>query len=315
MPQEDDEVKRTIRFDYFETKEIPFDKNGKSKNFNLIQWISTLPTGNLDDRNIRIGDVVRCDNASCEKSNGNNFAYLHFTKLRETNAPAIAKLSDAKLNDLELDDDEFVAEDLSILFDELRYVAMIQKNRYSLSLKAIEDYINYFWSKAGNKDTYIKFLPILYKSQYKKVSHAKQISKIFFRTADLINNEGEGINPFTGKIGSLVGSMKQYEGYNISVQISVGKHTGKTLDVDKVKKLVTEIKDNDQDIAKANIKYIDEDGLPEFTELIKGKISSFLVFSLPKKVSLHPDSVKTSMLAEYFTNTPNKRDYVQANRL
>ena len=65
-------------------------------------------------------------------------------KLRDTNIPSIVK-KEEEAKPLELEDDEYIGEDLVMIYDPKNQVAMIQSNRFAFSKGKLEKYLNKIW--------------------------------------------------------------------------------------------------------------------------------------------------------------------------
>ncbi|WP_338047570.1 DUF6731 family protein, partial [Loigolactobacillus bifermentans] len=175
---------KNVNFDFFQVWKIGADK--KEVPFDFDDWCENLPASeikgesNLDKRNIRYsGDIIRCDNIFTESPHKNPVTILHFTKLRDSSRPAVATLSTPELTDVSLKANEYIAEDVSALFDSSNYCLMLQKNIFCLSVSSLADYVNYFWNIGKDEKDYelIQFRPILRKDAFKVGLNAKKINK------------------------------------------------------------------------------------------------------------------------------------------
>lgn len=316
-------VPRRVKFYYYEVHKI--SKNKSDVLFNLSQWASCLPKGGSSkERNISsLGETIRCDNIKSEQLETNqygnfNIDIIHFTKLRSKNNPAVAAINSTDLYDVKLDSDEFIAEDVSMLFDDTNYVAMIQKNIYSLSVNAIQDYINYFWNKDKNKDEYekIEFRPIFEKNMFNKARRAKEFKSLTLSTADVKDPNSFNFS-FTGELGDLIKSFKSFDCLNVSIKISVGRHRRFSLNKESVIDAIDQIQKNITKIKDASVKVSDDDNHSQPIDLINNSFCSPLIFEIPLKTALLPNVVKKKMLAEYMPDPigKDKMHYIQDNKI
>lgn len=306
-------VVRNVKFDYFEVH-ILHDQQDRL--FNLAQWAATLPAGKTSEkRNVRsFGEIIRCDDCESDQHGGSSYTTLHFTKLREKNTPAVATLSNAELSDVTLGANEYIAEDISILFDETNYVAMIQKNIYSLSVSALQKYLNYFWnlSKDESDNDLIELRPIFERGTIKKARNSKDFKQLSISTAD-VSEASKFSNPFSGDLGDTIKALRNFDGLQIQIKISVGRHRKTNLNQKEVIDAIDQIKDNQGNFKDAEVK-VGDSGKVELIDLINGTFFSVIPFNVPLKTALHPDSVKTAMLGEYLPSSNDMQGNIQKNK-
>lgn len=304
-------TKRDVKFHYYE---VHITHAGKDAFFNLAQWANTLPDGNTNDgRNVvSSGDTIRCDKTESVNSGVNQFDWFHFTKLRDSNVPAVATLNDAELNDITLKPNEFIAEDVTMLFDETNYVAMIQKNIFSLSVGAIQNYINYFWNndKSDNEEDFIELRPIYEKETFEKAKSGKGFTSLELNTADRLHDDGK----WNGALEGIFKSLGVLGGLHLQVKITVGRQRKKKLSQTEVLKALEQIEEYKNDFNSASVK-ADIGGRNQLVSLIESNMCSTLPFSLPARSALLPDAVQTAMQAEYFPNEKNKMHYIQTHKM
>ena len=130
--------KKKVSFDFYQVWKV---SNNQEKVFDFDDWCELMETTKkkLDDRNIGYnGDIIRCNNIYVSNAEKNPITILHFLRMRRGTTPAVANLNLPKLQDVKLESDEYIAEDVSALFDSTNYVLMLQKNIFSLSVKALQ---------------------------------------------------------------------------------------------------------------------------------------------------------------------------------
>lgn len=306
-------VVRHVKFDYYEVH-IQHDKQNKL--FNLAQWAAVLPKGNTSkERNVRsFGEIIRCDGSDSEQYGGSSYTTLHFTKLREKNTPAVATLSNAELSDVMLGANEYIAEDISILFDEVNYVAMIQKNIYSLSVSALQKYLNYFWNLGKNKTDFdlIELRPIFEKGTIKKAKKSQEFKQFSVSTAD-VSEPSKFSNPFSGDLGNVFKSLRIFDGLQLQIKVSTGRHRKSNLNQKNIVDAISQIEDNQGFFKDAAVR-VGDSGKVEPIDLINGTFSSILPFDVPLKKALLAASVKTSMLGEYLPINNDMQGNIQKNK-
>lgn len=306
---------KKVNFDFFQVWKV---SENEERTFDLDDWCEILPAingkGSLDRRNIRYsGDIIRCDNVTIDSPEKNPLTVLHFTKLRNSSSPAVATLLTPDLSDVSLGADEYIAEDVSAIFDSTNFCLMLQKNIFSLSVFSLAKYVNYFWNKDKSEDEMeeIEFRPILKKDSFQIGMNAKKINKFSFKTGNIVR--GTGINNiFQSGISGAIESLEKYSGVSIEVTVSTTRSKTSVLDRDEVIQSVKEIKDNLNDFKKASITSGDS-GRSVPIELIAGKVSTSQIFNVPIKDFLDPETVQQDMVEIYSQNHNNFKNEVDKN--
>lgn len=127
--------KKKVSFDFYQVWKV---SNNQEKVFDFDDWCELMETTKkkLDDRNIGYnGDIIRCNNIYVSNAEKNPITILHFLRMRRGTTPAVANLNLPKLQDVKLESDEYIAEDVSALFDSTNYVLMLQKIYLVFQLK------------------------------------------------------------------------------------------------------------------------------------------------------------------------------------
>lgn len=312
-----------VKFDYFQVQ-VSKTKNKNAKKaetryFDLTKWMDMIrPKFEKDPKEVTFnfyGEQIRCDRSEMVDINTSMpLARLHFTKLREKNSPAVGTINDVQLDPVKLGPDEFIAEDVTALFDPSDSVLMLQKNIYSLSRGALEAYINLLWNKDRNKENYeyIHLVPIFQKENFSKGKRGSVYTSVGFQTA----NKASGaawVNPFHGQIGQVFDSTESLKGLNIDVKISASRKKNSGLDRSTVIKLIDQIEKQANLIGKAEVTFKDQNDNTTYVDLMNGKVQSKLLFNVPKKMPLAADNVWTAMLAEYRPSGNNMVQTVKEN--
>lgn len=313
-----------VKFDYYQVSvSNTKSKKGKKKTsepFDLTKWMDIVQSKYDDDpANVTMayfGERIRCDSTTIINPDNNPLAELHFTKLREKNSPAVGSIHLKDLKPVQLSGDEFIAEDVSCIFDPSNYVLMLQKNIYSLSRSSLVEYINYFWNIDREEDDYeyIELNPIFRKDSFKNGKKMANFKKLSFKTGNKNNGQASFNNPFQGDIGKVFKAMQQLKGLNIEVTITASQAKNKQLDHKEVIKIINEIEDQQNLFKSASVSGpISGTDKSTFIDLMNGKVQSILPFDVPKKHPLDANSVLTSMLAEYRPDGKNMKRVVESN--
>ena len=142
---------RKVRFEYYQVvyKKSSDDSGDRDRLFDLVQWMDKAKKKSLEGRTYDYYEErARLENAYWDDEL--EFYFLHFVRLRERNIPSMAK-TDKEVEPIELEEDEFIGEEVSALYDEGNHVLMLQRNRYSLGPKGIEEYFNLLWDNDDEK--------------------------------------------------------------------------------------------------------------------------------------------------------------------
>ncbi|MES5423469.1 DUF6731 family protein [Lacticaseibacillus paracasei] len=301
---------KKVNFDFFQVWSKTAEEE---KVFDIDDWVEKLPSGKLEERNIRYnGDIIRCDNYYVTHPEKNPFTLLHFTRLRNSSAPAVASINVPELNDVDLKEDEYIAEDVSSLFDYTNSVLMFQRNAFSLSITSLAQYVNYFWNRdrAENESELIEFRPILRKDAFKAGLGTKHINKFSFKTANIV--PGSGFKLFQGALGSTIDAMEKYSGVSIEVTISTRQSKKSVLDRSEVVETIKAIQQQQSLFKKATVVSGDS-GKSVPIELINGRVETSQMFNVPLKAYLDPETVQQDMNEIYSPDEENFKATVDKN--
>lgn len=138
------EYKRTIQFRYFRVlcKEKGNDnKWGPLKIYDLVKWIAKIDADQKLKKSIKFGNTLA--RIECfSHSEDDDFWGIHLIKLRDTNIPTKVKENEAS-EPVELEDDEYLGEDITLLYEKCSSILMVQMNRFSLGITKLTEFINY----------------------------------------------------------------------------------------------------------------------------------------------------------------------------
>jgi hypothetical protein len=309
MAKQEGTQQKRVNFDFFQ---VWIKGKDGEKIFDLDDWIERLPEKPLDKRNIRYnGDIIRCDKTAVLHEENEPVSILHFTRLRNSTAPAVATLSLPDLIDVDLKADEYIAEDVSALFDYRNSVLMIQKNIFSLSISALAKYVNYFWNVGNSEDDMelIEFLPVLRKDAFKLGLSAKRINKFSFKTA---NRQRGSMKPFQGGLASAISALEAYDGVSIEVTISTTRSKDSVLDQHAVYESIKTIQQRQTDFKRAMVTSGDS-GVSVPIELIDSRLTTFRMFNVPMKAYLDQETVQQDMDEIYSPIYSNFKKTVDEN--
>lgn len=246
------EIVRKVNFSYYRL--IINTCEGDRKFFDLTQWMEKMASFSAERTKIQMfEDIIRYDFGEVNSIFKYEYAILHFTKLRFGGVPAVGNILNPVLKDVVLSADEYIAEDVSGLFDIKNSVLMLQKNIYSLSLTALKEYINYFWNleASENEKELIELLPIMECDSFGRGKKARAFKKITLKTANVPSLDC--FNFITGPIGEIVDKSKYLGGKNIEISISAGRKKDDKLNRQDVLSLINSIEENIDDFKKMSM--------------------------------------------------------------
>ncbi|MGM0181512.1 hypothetical protein IGK74_000409 [Enterococcus sp. AZ150] len=309
---------RYIRFDFFEPKITRFEmikdpENNRKKikkiisveSFDFINWMTELKKKSNEDKEIfHKQEKIRADRIYTDPKT--EYGIVHFTRLRETNVPAITQSYVDELQEIGLKKDEYIAEDASCLYDHDINILMIQRNIYSLSPAGIEFYINNF---LDNTCEIVELHPVIYKKAFKRGRGKNIYRTITMRTSDVQQNSSLD-NP----ISRAFKELEKLEGYDIEVVVKATKGKSTKLNKKRVETILEEFEEEKEYLSKAEVGFKEsEEASLEKIDLLKGKIFTFLPFSIKPKSFLNQDVVQTDMINEY-SRKDGSRQLILANR-
>ena len=296
------EYKRNIRFQYFQIHYFTVSAEGtkvsESKLFDLVKWIEKIKHENLEKRAIDIGDAkARIDRCKYDAQSG--FWAIRFMRLRDTNIPSIVK-ENQEAEVIELDDDEYIGEDVTLLYEKSSGIAMIQCNRFSLGVSKIEQFL---WKTYGNTEIYISIMPILNKNA------GKFSPKNFYRTFEVsfANVNKWDPNDCKGRaLASIMNLAKRFDSYTGKITISLGHSGANTLSQNEAVEFICDLQENREFIRSAKVKQQKVDGTEddsngvELIDIFENIIQDVIPFVCQSKETLDFNAIVAEM--SYFFN-------------
>lgn len=299
--------KRTIKFQYYQIKSTEINiKNAKCKLFDFAKWIEGMDDCHLIQTAISFNDAkARID---CFTFSKNKKVWgLKLYKLRNTNIPAKAKNNEeAKV--IELEDGEYLGEDLFLIYDQLNGIALIQQNRLSLGISRLEEFFTYTYNKYVDNqheiDVYID--PILDLDGKKKINNSnyKNLEISFANINECVLDENRT------SLGTLLQPLKNLHGVNGSIKISLGHSKLDTLNRRFIKSIVKEVNEpsNKRYVRTAKIKIQEEDDCDvEIIDLFNDICDEYLEFTIDSSKGLIYTNTINAMSDKYI----DKKSYLE----
>ncbi|MYL71736.1 hypothetical protein GLW00_12790 [Halobacillus litoralis] len=293
---------RKVRFEYYQVvyRKASDKKEQRDRLFDLLLWMDAASKKSLEGRTYDYySEQARLESAYWDTELG--FSFLHFLRLRETNLPSKAK-KDSEVEPFELDDDEYLGEDVSALYDETNHVLMLQRNKYSLGPEGIEEYLNLLWNE---KEEQIYLRPISPPNAFDVARRGSEYRKINLRFADINTSISEGFkDKFKSPLKKVIKSFGDYEGINAQITITMGKKKNDSLNEETISDTLDDIEENPEYFSKAEIaKKDNEDSRVELIDLFAHKAHDFGNFKMEKRSTLSHQAIAKEMWMLYSPNT------------
>lgn len=302
---------KKVRFDFFQATTI--DDTKTRQMFNLTKLINDIYRLPIKERNMSLqGEFVKLDHVV---TYDNGQTYFHISRYRDEGM-AMGTIDSDDMVDMELDEDQFVIEDIGCLFDPEFSVLMIQRNFHSLSITGVQDYlINMYFKIHSGQDNQMteeqefkinnfefSFVPDI--NVYDKVSKSKKFRTIYFKAGSIVEDD---ITPtFVQKLIGPFNKIKNtYNGYQVGISISAEPH-GKDLDTEESQEFKDFVKENRGLFSSAIVRASNGDAPIEPFDLINGKLMCYDDFAITrtsgdkvKKVHLDSNAIEESMFRHY----------------
>ncbi|BCX31481.1 hypothetical protein LTWDN19_20480 [Latilactobacillus curvatus] len=268
----------------------------------------------------KMHDVI-LDDDTIQRNKDLRLMYFHMTKMRDEGA-ATAVLETEELTDLELDADEYMAEDISCLYDNKLKVLFIQRNYHSLSISGIAEYLKKVYeiivkgsSSYDSENDSFDELDIFFKPVPDKevLKNAQKVTNYRSLTLSFANDfEDSMSDKLKSMLGSLGGIFDSLGGTKVGIVLSAGDSKAKTLDISNTKDMISEVENGNSIFSSALIRGKRGDSPVEKFDLLNGKLQTEHKFSSVKdkdgkarKIHLDPNTVEDIMKLIYVNKDGN----------
>ena len=280
--------KRTLTFYYY--RPFLYKDGKKNKAFNFAEWIIKFKDDNRIYETIPLTSIM----ARVDGHNYNKINDLHgvcFVNMRGENLPS--KVSEGKeQEDLDLDENEYIGEDMYVLYDRTNNVFMAQSNRMSLTINRITEFIN---KTKEPDDTVVGFVPIT-RNLTRKELKSKKVRSIIISCENI--HEKENIN--SSALKAICDTADNFGCFNYSLKLSVGRKRNAELSPAESQKMIDDIINKTVDVKSAQVSVSDQiTGQLEYVDLIENKVCSLLEYKTGKRERLHLEQLFPEMVKEY----------------
>ena len=288
--------KRQIKFCYYKVC-ICTKVNGveTKENFDLVEWLAPIMEKELLHKTVELSDTkVNFDNI--HKYEDNVYVFRVF-KLRDSNIPSAVKDGEGA-KPLPLDDDEYIGEDMTVLYDWENSICMVQQNRMSVGIARLTEWINKDCGYSEDEDREVTFVPIAAPYTRDKLKK-KYIRSVEFSFANMELCEGNG------SLSSIINCIGKYKGLRAKIEISVGRGNVKDaqLNPNASLELIEDIQNNPGSIgtARAKLKSMSDDdkARTELVDIFETSLHDYIEFKIEVRKPLEFELARAEMHDTY----------------
>lgn len=297
---------RTMRYQYYQILMCHVEKKQRQHVdlidglFDFPKWASAMRDAGKIKKSIDFNNAkARIERIA--RNNDTGTWGLRIMKLRDTNVPAKAKENEDAAA-IKLDDDEYIGEDLFILYDENKGIAMIQQNRMSLGLSRIEEFFQYTYKKYVDSDSKQKVI-------LKPINGSNSIERIFRSNYRCLELSFANIKEYdfannNSALSDLLAPFRNLYGVSGYVKVGLGRSKEDTLNRQEIQDLTKELSDvsNKRFVRGARVSIKEEDDTDvEIVDLFEEICHDFLTFEIEKREILQYENVIPRMRKKYLS--------------
>lgn len=245
--------RKYVRFNYFEVQLVPapvvlrgelneeyqdiefVDQDDYADSWDMSGFLDYLMTHREFDTNVAVGDeYAEIEQDSYSYDERRNIYGFQLSKLRDKNIPSKKRFGEIK-EEILLEQDEFIGEFVSVLYDNTYNSLAVQSNLYGLSTKQIEDVLTQlrFRYLDLNQLTQeiplvVRLAPIIDRAKIDRVIRADYYKKIRLKGSNVMLDANLDDASLMGDARRL---LQEVAGVNIDISISLGR-AGRTASLD-----------------------------------------------------------------------------------
>ena len=286
-------AKRYIKVEAYLLEAIDLHTNLKKDDFDFRDWIDKADSIGIQGRVFpHYTEKARLEHIVFKDSVG--LWCLSFDRLRDTNLPMKTKLYEES-TDIEIDEDEYIGDKIAMLYDPASNIVVLQRNRNSLSLSGIQQYINKLWN--GDNNIFIQLNPILELDPFVRAGNKATYRKVKVKLGNMLDNSLVAQeNKSFKKICDL---LNTYQGMTAEIVISMGRAKNQYLDQDMVNETMEIVKNNEAAIKGAEVSYKGDDDKTEIVDLFNNKIFDVISVDLEARKTVPIEEITDKMIVSY----------------
>lgn len=271
---------RLIKFDYCQLYYCVKDTDKDFKLFDIELLIKEISEQQLERKAIEIYEGCKIRIEKFDFDEENCLWAMRILRLREDNLAYIVK-PDEEAKPIELGEDEYLGEDMTMLFDVTNNIAMIQRNRYALGFTNLQKTIQKIMCINGLK---IDIRPIT------KIVDARTIQRDYFRSIEVrfSNMKNKDINSIGGSLGTIMNAYKELDGGGGSFTVNLGRTRKNSLAKEPTRQFINDVLDNQELFSAAILRAKDaEDNDIDVINLLDNIYSAFIPYNIAERTSLN----------------------------
>lgn len=286
---------RMVKFDYCQM----FYKIKRARNeyqlFDIETLIQKIRDQNLELKIIDIHEWCKVRIEQFNYDEEKEVWTMRILRLRDANLSFIVK-PDEEAKPIELGDDEYLGEDMTMLFDIKNNVAMIQRNRFAIGFTNLQKMIQKILNIDG---VLIEIRPIT------KELDASLIQRDYFKSIEIrfANLKDKDIDSIGGSLGRIMRAYKEFNGGGGSFSVNLGRTRKNSLAKEKVREFLNEIQQNKDVLNAAVLRAKDADDTDmAIYNLFDNIFSALITFELAERTSLDYRYCVRKMIEKYMTD-------------
>ena len=305
-------VRKYIRFNYFTINltpiELPEDMMGRAINdpWNmrpLLDYVSVR--GNAINTVVNVGQYLAEFERDTLIYDARNHLYsFQISKLRETGIPSKKRLGNPR-EDIELDNDEYIGEFVTVVFDPRFLTVGVQSNQYSLNIPQIEFFLtefrNYYLEIAGIDDPIplkVQLNPIIDPTRITAAGNAEIYRKISISGT---NVAADALAQY-GTLNEVSGLVGRARGFKFDLTISLG-HAPKdeSLDEGVIEEIIhgfNAINDNNKPKVEITMKE-DNEAPTEVVNLLEPRLTNRWGMEVVNRTNIGHEAIHDRFAEEY----------------
>lgn len=286
---------RMVKFDFCQIFKKKKNKREDYTLFDIELVIKQIIVQKLERTEIDVYDGCKVRIEKFEYDDKNSLWALRVLRLRDSNLSYVVKPSE-EAKPIELGDDEYLGEDMTMLFDVVNNVAMIQRNRFALGFKNLQ--------KLFQKIVNIQDLKIEIRAISKVLDYSK-IKKDYYKSIEIrfANIHGKEIDSIGGALGTIIRTYNNFDGYGGSFCVNLGRSRKESLAKEPVKEFINSIAGNEDVLDAAILRAKDaEDNDIDIINLFANVFSVFIRFDIAERTSLSYEYCVRKMTEKYIEN-------------
>lgn len=281
---------KRIKCYYYQLAVVSDAPGHQDRIFEFDKWMRKRPPKDEMKQHVQLNDCIAYIDDLHITGEG-RYYFVRFYRLRTENLPARIKDGE-KAEPIQLDEGEYIGNDLNMLYDRETGFAMVQRNYLSLTTSRLSEWM----SRDLDSDEKVAFRPIFQKLRLQRMKKDEVRSiELSFANLDTADYNGPS------SLSHLLNGFGRYKGYTAKIKISVGRGKGQSLDTRSIEDLLADTYCN-QDIVEGGKVKLREEGKPniESVDIFNDAISDELQIEVVKSSgSADFYAMETKMLAAY----------------